>query len=55
MYSRKKLKLQMAISFITKIGFLISLDAYNDKKKEIIQYLGVNGEIDVKPWGKKRC
>lgn len=50
---KKKIKTTNGYKLYYKNWVSISLDAYNDKKKEIIQYLGVNGEIDVKPWGKK--
>ena len=50
---RKKVKTKNGYKLYYKNWVSISLDEYNDKKKEIIQYLGFDGEIDVKPWGKR--
>ena len=50
---RKKVKTKNGYKLYYKNWVSISLDEYNDKKKEIIQYLGFDGEIDVKTWGKR--
>ena len=50
---RKKVKTKNGYNLYYKNWVSISLDAYNEKKKEIIQYLDFEGEIDVKPWGKR--
>ena len=50
---RKKVTTKNGYKLYYKNWVSISLDEYNDKKKEIIQYLGFDGEIDVKPWGKR--
>lgn len=50
---RKKVKTRNGYKLYYKNWVSISIDAYNEKKKEIIQYLDFDGEIDVKPWGKR--
>ena len=50
---KKKVKTSNGYKLYYKNWVSISLDAYNEKKKEIIQYLGFDGEIDVKTWGKR--
>lgn len=50
---RKKVKTKNGYNLYYKNWVSISLDAYNEKKKEIIQYLDFEGEIDVKSWGKR--
>ena len=50
---KKKVKTTNGYKLYYKNWVSISLDAYNEKKKEIIQYLGFDGEIDVKTWGKR--
>lgn len=49
----KKVKTKNGHKLYYKNWVSISIDAYNEKKKEIIQYLDFDGEIDVKPWGKR--
>ena len=50
---KKKIKTRNGYKLYYKNWVSISIDAYIEKKKEIIQYLGFDGEIDVKTWGKR--
>ncbi|EFU68683.1 conserved hypothetical protein [Aliarcobacter butzleri JV22] len=50
---RKKVKTHNGYKLFYKNWVSISLDSYNEKKKEIIQYLGFDGEINIKPWDKR--
>lgn len=50
---RKKVKTNNGYKLFYKNWVSISIDTYTEKKKEIIQYLDFEGEIDVKPWGKR--
>ncbi len=50
---KKKVKTRNGYKLYYKNWVSISLDAYNEKKKEIVQYLNFEGEIDVKPSGKR--
>lgn len=50
---RKKIKTYNGYKLYYKNWVSISVNAYNEKKKEIIQYLNFEGEIEVRPWGKR--
>lgn len=50
---KKKIKTKNGYKLYYKNWVSISVDAYNEKKKEIIQYLDFEGEIEVKVWGKR--
>lgn len=50
---KKSKHFENGFSLFYKNWISISIDDYNKKKKEILQYLDFKGEIDVKPYGRK--